>query len=47
MGKPRADTSQPASHRWGSRFALLLFVLFVLTLVAPVVTLMITLLTSD
>jgi hypothetical protein len=47
MGKPRADERQPASHRLGSRFALLLFVLFVLALVAPVVTLMISLLTGD
>jgi hypothetical protein len=47
MGRPRAGTRQPSSPGWGSRFALLLFVLFILTLLAPVVTLIITLLAQD
>lgn len=46
MGRPRAGARPPASPGWGSRFALLLFILFILTLLSPVVTLIITLLTQ-
>jgi hypothetical protein len=45
MGNPRVGTSQRASPGWRSTFALLLFILFILMLVWPVVTLLITLLT--
>ncbi len=47
MWKLRPGTREPASGGWGSRFALFLFILFVLTLMSPVVTLLITLLTND
>jgi hypothetical protein len=45
MGNPRVGTSQPAAPRWRSTFALFLFILFILMLVWPVVTLLVTLLT--